>query len=299
MNCGKIILLALLPILGVSGSLSAQSKVQSSIASMAKNISGNLGVYAEVLETGQKNVYNDDKRFPMQSVYKFPIAMAVLHAVDQNKLKLSQRIPITSREYIPSNGYSPIRDKYPHGATITVSDLIKWSVSESDGSASDALLKALGGIAVANGYVQQLGIRDMRIAVTEKVQVANDEIQYQNYATPAAVGYLLKLFYIGQKLTDHSRSLLLGDMIRSPTGLHRLRGLLPHGTVVAHKTGTAGTMMNGLTRATNDAGIITLPNGKHLVIVVFLSDSYATQAQRELVIARIGKMLFDFYGHRA
>lgn len=297
MNYYKIILLNLLTGLALSGSLFAQSRAQPAIGKIARHISGNLGVYAEVLETGQKISYNGDMRFPMQSVYKFPIAMAVLHAVDQGKLKLNQRIHISREEYIPANGYSPIRDQYPNGSAITVNDLLKWSVSESDGSASDALLKALGGIAVADRYIHQLGIKDMHIAVTEKVQVANDEIQYQNYATPEALGRLFKLFYSGYKLSDHSRSLLLGDMIRSSPGQHRLKGLLPRGTVVAHKTGTAGTMKNGLTRATNDAGIITLPNRKHLIIVVFLSDSYAIEAQRELVIARVGQMLFEFYGH--
>ena len=87
---------------------------------------------------------------------------------------------------------------------------------------------------------------------------------------------------------------LLEDMIKSLPGQKRLKGLLPTGTVVAHKTGTAATVA-GLTRATNDAGIITLPNGKHLAITVFISDSHEDQTKRELTIATISKAAYDFW----
>ena len=69
--------------------------------------------------------------------------------------------------------------------------------------------------------------------------------------------------------------------------------MLPKGTIVVHKTGTAGTY-NGFTRATNDVGIITLSNGSHLAISVFIADSYATQEEREQTIALISKAIFDY-----
>ena len=81
-------------------------------------------------------------------------------------------------------------------------------------------------------------------------------------------------------------------MTESKPGAKRLKGLLPRGTVIAHKTGTSGTE-NGMTAATNDIGIITLPSGRHLAIAVFVSDSPADEATREGVIARIAKAVFD------
>jgi beta-lactamase class A len=50
-----------------------------------------------------------------------------------------------------------------------------------------------------------------------------------------------------------------------------------------------------LTRATNDVGIITLPNGNHLAIAVFISNSYDSHADRELAIAKAAKAAFDFW----
>jgi beta-lactamase class A len=84
-------------------------------------------------------------------------------------------------------------------------------------------------------------------------------------------------------------------MIESTPGAKRLKGLLSSGTTVAHKTGTSGTE-KGITAATNDIGIITLPNGKHLAIAVFVSDSPTDEATREAVIAKIAKVVFDAVG---
>jgi beta-lactamase class A len=81
-------------------------------------------------------------------------------------------------------------------------------------------------------------------------------------------------------------------MTESTTGPQRLKGLLPVGTNVAHKTGTSGTE-KGITAATNDIGIITLPNGKHLAIAVFVSDSPADEATREGTTAKIAKAVWD------
>jgi beta-lactamase class A len=61
---------------------------------------------------------------------------------------------------------------------------------------------------------------------------------------------------------------------------------------VAHRTGTSSTV-NGVTAATNDVGLVTLPNGNHLAIAVFVSDSKADMVTREAAIAKISKMMWD------
>jgi beta-lactamase class A len=91
--------------------------------------------------------------------------------------------------------------------------------------------------------------------------------------------------------------LLLKYMIESAPGANRLKGLLPPGTIVAHKTGTSGTNQ-GITAATNDIGLITLPGGKHLAIAVFVSDSPADEATREGVIAKTAKAVWDSVANR-
>jgi len=273
----------------------AQTTLQTQFEQIVKNIKGNVGACALMIETGESISFNGDRTFPMQSVYKFPIAMAILNKVDEGKLSLDEIIKIDKSEYIPKNGHSPIRDKFPNGTNLSIRNLLKYNIKESDGTACDILLRLLGGTKDAEQYVHKLGITDMAISTTEMVQVANDTIQYQNWATPKAMSQLLKMFYKTGNLSEKSRALLLKYMsVSSPWFDRRIKGLLPQETTVAHKTGTAGTI-NGLTRATNDAGIITLPNGNHLAISVFISDSYDSQKERELTIAKISRAAFDYY----
>ena len=84
----------------------------------------------------------------------------------------------------------------------------------------------------------------------------------------------------------------MGWLAETEIGNGRIKGLLPPGTVVAHKPGTDATHQ-GLTRATNDIGLVTLPNGQHLAVAIFLKDSKAPEAQREGVIAKIARAAWD------
>ena len=73
----------------------------------------------------------------------------------------------------------------------------------------------------------------------------------------------------------------------------RLRGLLPPGTVVAHKTGTTATYL-GLNGGTNDVGVITLPRDRgRLAIAVYVKGSTRDDTARDRIIARIAKAAFD------
>src|SRR6202034_3480714 len=74
--------------------------------------------------------------------------------------------------------------------------------------------------------------------------------------------------------------------------LKRLRGLLPEGTQVAHKTGTSG-YENGIAAATNDVGLIQLPDGRHLAIAVLVTDARADETSVEHTIAAIARACYD------
>jgi len=82
------------------------------------------------------------------------------------------------------------------------------------------------------------------------------------------------------------------------TGQKRLKGALPPGTPVAHKTGTSQTA-NGKTNATNDIGLIALPNGHRIAIAVFVNASPADEATRERTIAELARLAFDRFSQPA
>jgi len=267
-------------------------RLQRNIADIARVARGPVGAAAVIVEGGRIVALHGEQRFPMQSVYKLPIGMAALHQVDLGRLKLGRRVKIGPRDMDPPARYSPIRDKNPNGVEMTVSELLGAMMSVSDCTASDVLLKLAGGPDRVTAYVRGLGVRNIVVATTEAAMAQDEQVQYRNWATPDAMASLLVALQRGRGLSASSRRRLLGLMTASVTGPGRIKGLLPAGTVVAHKTGSSGTV-NGLARATNDVGLVTLPDGRHLAIVVFVSDTRASEATRDAVIARIARAAWD------
>lgn len=268
------------------------------VGEIAKDANGKAGVYAVVIETGEWVGLNENERFAMQSIVKVPISMAVLKMVDEGKLRLDQLVSVHESDMTVANQRSPIRDKSPQGTQMAVEDLIRDAIVESDGTASDVLQRVAGGAAGVQAYVESLGIRDMKIVWSHKEFGSEWSRQYDNWATPrASVELLLKLF--GRPAggehdhnIDASYHRILDFMTESNNPDDRILGMLPEGTVVAHKTGTGGRR-DGVTSATNDVGIITLPNGNHIAIAVYLGDASGGPKERADTIARIAKTVFD------
>ncbi|HRI03646.1 MAG TPA: class A beta-lactamase-related serine hydrolase [Pyrinomonadaceae bacterium] len=295
------------------------AELEKQIADIAAAAKGKVGVAAVVLETGEAAFLNADGHYPMQSVYKLPIAMAVMEQVRLGKLDLDEVIGVTKSDMVREGMRSPLRDKSPNGGEYTIRELIRLALVESDGTASDVLMRVAGGAGEIQSYLTQIGIRDMKVVNTEKEIGKDWQTQYENWSTPMASADLLRRLYEVDRQSLLATPtperpvpgvacncpipevsypepvvirILMRQMAASVPGEKRLKGLLPPNTVVAHKTGTGGTQ-NGITGATNDIGIISLPNGKNLAIAVFVSDSPADEKTREAVIAKIAKACWD------
>jgi len=259
---------------------------------------GRVGVAVTVLETGDTLSVDGNGRFPMQSVYKFPLALAVLDRVDNGELSLDRKIHI-KREDLHEGTWSPIREKYPQGdIDLTLGELLAFTVSQSDNNGCDILFRLVGGPETVGRFIRDLGINDIAIASTEKEMHGDWNLQYANWSTPAAMNRLLGVFHGAGILSESRRESPWHIMMKTGTGPGRIRGLLPEGTVVAHKTGSSGKGENGITAATNDVGIVVLPGGNHLVVSVFVSDSGADTKTCEGVIAKIAKAAWDGFSAR-
>ncbi len=239
------------------------------------------------------NNENAEKKLPMQSVFKYHIALAVLELVDKGKLSLEQKVFIKKSELLP-NTWSPIREKNPEGNfEMPISELIEYTVTQSDNVGCDVLLRLIGGPKVVHNYLISKGVKDTQIVYNEEIMQSAWKNQYENYTTMKSATKLLKDFYQGKILSKKSTEFLLGVMYRTSTGLNKIVEQLPKSTKVAHKTGSSGRNDAGLTGAENDMGIITLPNGKHYAIAVFVSDSMETYEINCKMISDISKAVYD------
>lgn len=241
---------------------------------------------------------NGEKKLPMLSVFKFHIALAVLNKVDQGKLKLDQPIFIKKADLL-ENTWSPIREKYPDGnIEMPLSELIKYTVAKSDNNGCDLLLRLIGGTETVQKFINNKGIKNFTIKADEAQMHKGYEFMYWNTTTTNDSNLLLMNFFDGKVLSKNSTSFLMKTMIETTTGTTKIVAQLPKGTPVAHKTGSSGKDEKGLTIAENDIGIITLPNGKHYAISVFVSDSMETEETNTKIIADISKRVFDYFSRK-
>jgi beta-lactamase class A len=187
----KIILL-LIPAL----ILSQKYNLDSQISKITKGKNATVGV--SVLGIDFPLSYNNanvDKKLPMQSVFKFHIAMAVLDLVDKGKLSLDQKIFIKKSELLP-NTWSPIREKNPEGNfEMPISELIQYTVAQSDNVGCDVLLRLIGGTQVVQKYMDSKGAKNFRIVYNEETMQSAWKNQYENYLTMRSSSKILKNFF--------------------------------------------------------------------------------------------------------
>ena len=120
-------------------------------------------------------------------------------------------------------------------------------------------------------------------------------LQFENWTTPLAAVQLLDVFYNEKMISDTSTQFLFQLMIETNTGPNRIKSQLPPGTLVAHKTGSSGKNSDGITAATNDIGIVELPDGTHFAIAVFVTNSTESNEVNERIIAEISLAAFNYF----
>lgn len=211
--------------------------------------------------------------------------------MELGKLQLDQPIRFLKSDRYPT--YSPLQDQFPNAdVDIPLRQLIKLTATESDNIASNLLLRAIGGPDVLQQYLDSLGFSAIQQQDSEQTLHGDQMLQYRDYAEPAAMVALLRLFADHSPLTPEHTALLNGWMLETTSGPNRIKGLLPPGTPVAHKTGSSGVEW-GFIPATNDVGLITLPNGQRLALAVFVTDAHADQDACEHVIATIARAVYN------
>ena len=270
---------------------SLKNKIEQIIST--KNAVVGVSIYG--LENNDTLNINNSMHFPLQSVFKFHIALAVLNEVDKGKLSLDQKIYIKKSDLL-LNTWSPIREEYPNGnIKLSLAEIIKYTVSKSDNIGCDILLRLIGGTKTVNNYIHKIGIKDANIQANEEEMHKEWNVQFTNWTTPQASSELLKVFYERKILTEKSYEYLWKIMLETISGNNRIKGELPTGTLVAHKTGTSDTNEQKVTAAVNDIGIVTLPNGNHFAISVYVSNSKENYETNEKIISDISKLAWDYF----
>ena len=292
-------------------------------ARLEPHAGGVLGVAAVHLESGRTVAYKGDDQFPLASTYKVPIAVQALTLAQQGTLDLERMVPWDTTDlHLGSEAFLLFRKP---GFALSVRNMLETMLILSENNSTDWMLRLAGGGAAVTQRLRAAGITDLRVdrptaeiiahpygirdiwtdgrfdrAKWERQRAALsparvDSVPYyyardpRDTGSPRAMLQLLTKLWKGELLDAAHTATLLDIMYRCETGGARIKGMLPPGTRVAHKTGTyPGT--------TNDVGIIDLPDGTHLALAVYIKESSKVAgAALEETIAHVARATYDYF----
>lgn len=298
-------------------------RLEREMARIAQVGGGVVGASAIHIESGRRAVLQPTERFPMASTVKVPIAVQLLTLVDEGRERLDRMVTLEARDLHPGSGTLSDLFNKP-GVALSVRNLLELMLLISDNSATDIVLRLAGGADAVNDRMRRLAIHGLRvdrptvhlIADAVGMRLSPEEQWSPEYfdrafrsltpadraaarrsfnedprdtSTPDAMTELLVRIARKEILKPDSGELLLDIMRRCRTGDSRIKGVLPQGTIVAHKTGT-------IAQSANDVGILTLPDGAgHVALSVFVKKSEQEPAARDRAIAEIARAVHDFF----
>jgi beta-lactamase class A len=297
-------------------------RLQAEVARLAKISDGVVGMSALHVESNRRFAFHGEDRFPMASSYKVPIAVQLLARVDRGELRLDQMVTIEPRDLHPGSGMINALLNKP-GVALSLRNLLELMLLISDNSATDIVLRLAGGPQAVTAKMRELNISGIDVSrptanliadwdgaslptenewrpelftkafaavAPEQRQQAHDRFNQdpRDTSQPNAMAALLEKIYHRQLHHPETADLLLDIMNRCQTGDARIKGMLPPGTEVAHKTGSIGGTVN-------DVGILTLPdNGGHVVLALFVKQGSKSEVS-ERAIAQISRAVYDYF----
>ena len=268
------------------------------IQSICDKVDATISV-AVIIDSRDTTVVGGTARCPMMSVVKLHQAIALCRHLDRQGKSLDDTLSVPPSAMVQGT-YSPMRDSHPGGiASITVGELMLYSLQQSDNIACDILFDLIGGPQAVDGEMRALDLDGFAIARTEADMGLMRIIEN---AGAKLVGCAIAIEKGFQEAGDQLRkegvridSLAIIDaMTGCLTGQDRIaRPLLGTSATVGHKTGSSDRDASGRATATNDAAFVILPDGRHYVIAIFIMDSAEDDATNARLMADISAAVYD------
>lgn len=251
-----------------------------------------LGFALYDFSTGKSISINGNDRYPMQSVFKFPIGVALLDCVSRGEFSLSDSVTLTKADLLPDL-WSPIRERWPEGVRLPLVSVMTYMVAHSDNIATDFLIHKIGGVARIQDIINRLGAKKINIRNTEAEIQGSWSVQFDNWTTPNAMVDFLRLMNDG-KLLDKANTAVLWEIMASASS-GSVNRLVPKTVTFARKTGYSGANSQGIIAAQNDVGIIEFEDGRRVAYAIFLTDSTLGTDAGYDILAQIGKAIWKAY----
>ena len=277
--------------------------IRDRIDELGRGFDGRVGVAVKSIDEGWSTGWKAGELYPQQSVSKLWVAITALDAVDRGKLSLDDKVTLTKDDL--TLFHQPIAAEVLKNGTYTTTlgGLLLRAITTSDNTANDKLMRAVGGPAAVRAMIRAKHLAAIHFydgeralqsrisgltwdasysvgngffAARDALPAAARQRAFDRYvanpydgAAPAAIVNALARLKRGELLSPASTQQLLTIMSETHTGPNRLKGGLPPGWMLNHKTGT-GQVLGDAQAGYNDIGILTAPDGRSYAVAVMI-----------------------------
>ena len=258
---------------------------QTSIAAIETRTGGRIGVAAVDTSSGKRLDHRSQERFPMCSTFKFLAAAAVLKRVDEGKENLERFIRYGAKDILE---YAPVTKAHLEDGGMPLGALCAAAIEQSDNTAGNLLLDAIGGPAGLTNFARSIGDQITRLDRKEpelNSAIPGDE---RDSTTPAAMCSDFQRLLLRDVLSESSRHRLEDWLQHNETGALMIRAGVPKSWSIGDKTGRCA---NG---ATNDIAILRPRDRAPIVIAIYSVGSTAPADDNAAAVADAARVVMEF-----
>ena len=262
----------------------ARSDAANQIAAIEARLGGRIGVAAVDTGSGKRLDYRADERFLMCSTFKFLAAAAVLKRVDEKREQLDRFVSYDAKDILE---YAPVTKAHLKEGGMTLGALCEAAIAQSDNTAGNLLLDAVGGPTGVTNFARSLG--DQVTQLDRKEPELNSAIpgDDRDTTTPGSMLADMTRILTGDVLSRSSRRQLEDWLQRNKTGAAMIRAGVPTDWIIGDKTG------RGANGATNDIAIMRPPDRAPVLLAIYSVGSTATANDRAAAIAAAAKIVAE------
>lgn len=262
------------------------------ISQIASKYPGEIGV-AVIIDNTDTVTVNNKSIYPMMSVFKVHQALAVCNDFDHRGLSLDTFMTIRRDELNPDTWSPMLKEHSEPVMTLSVRDLLRYTLIWSDNNASNLMFERLVNVARTDSFIATLIPRSsFQIAYTEADMQKDHAKAYSNYTSPLGAAILINRLFTDSLVSKENQSFIMNTLGECTTGKDRIAAPLlgMEGITIAHKTGSGYTTEDGILVAHNDVAYISLPDGTRYALAVFVKDFKGNESQASEAIARISAL---------
>ncbi len=264
----------------------ATFSVRAQLAKLERTLEGRLGVFALNTANGVQLSYHANEHFPMCSTFKVLLASAILKRSTQIDGLMQQRIKYQQSDLVT---YSPITEQHVEDG-MTVAALCAAAMQYSDNTASNLLMKILGGPGAVTAFARSIGDRQFRLDRWETALNSAIPGDRRDTSTPNAMGHSLQRLVLGDALEPPLQVQLQAWLRGNTTGAARIRSGVPADWQVGDKTGT------GDYGTANDVAVLWSPQRAPVVVAIYTTQGEKDAKARNDIVASAARIVVDWLG---